>query len=135
MPTIDTVKRITTEEFKSEDREIAERIGNIYNYFAEQVTNVLNGNVDLENLTKERITIELSVGTNGVPLQTTKFSSKTGLVGTNVINTVNTTNRVNFLDSKPNISFTSQGTGIYSIDHVTGLNPGENYTLTIDLLF
>ena len=49
MPKIDTVKRITTDEFPEESREVAERIGNIYNYFAEQVTNVINGNIDSEN--------------------------------------------------------------------------------------
>jgi len=85
MPFIDTVKRITTDEFKPEDREVAERIGNIYNYFAEQVTNVLNGNVDFANLQRALITIDVVVDSNGNPLQSTQFNNSIGLSGINSI--------------------------------------------------
>ena len=135
MPFIDTVKRITTEEFKPEDREVAERIGNIYNFFAEQVTNVLNGNIDFANLRRSLLTIDVTVAANGTPIQTTQFNNSVGLQGTKVINAVNLTNRVNFLESTPFISFTSQGTGLYTIDNITGLNAGQSYRLTIELIF
>ena len=135
MPKIDTVKRISTDEFRPEDREVAERIGNIYNYFAEQVTNVLNGNVDSTNTGRPIITLDVTVASNGNPVQTTQFSSKVGLLGTDVINVVNTTNRANYLQSKPFISYTAQGTGLYTIDNITGLNSGESYRLTIELKF
>lgn len=135
MPFIDTVKRITTDEFKPEDREVAERIGNIYNFFAEQVTNVLNGNVDFANLDRSLITLDIIVGANGNPSQTSQFNANTGLQGTKVVNAVNLTNRVNYLQSTPFISFTSQGTGLYTIDNITGLNSGESYRLTIELIF
>ena len=135
MPFLDTVKRITTEEFKPEDREVAERIGNIYNYFAEQVTNVLNGNVDFDNLQRSLLEIEVIVDGNGNPIRKTQFSTTTGLRGVTVIRAVNTTNRVNYLQGQPFVSFSSSGTGLYTIDNITGLNSGENYTLTIELIF
>lgn len=135
MPFIDTVKRIKTDEFKKEDREVAERIGNIYNYFAEQVTNVLNGNIDFSNLQRSVITLTVIVDANGTPTNTLQFSNNIGLQGVQVIRAVNTTNRVNFVTGQPFVSFTSEGTGVYTIENIKGLNPNENYTLTIELIF
>lgn len=135
MPFIDTVKRITTDEFKPEDREVAERIGNVYNYFAEQVTNVLNGNIDAENLGRPIITLDVTTNANGTPTQTTRFTSKVGLKGTVVLNATNLTNRVNFVQSNPFISFNSQGNGTYTIENIRGLNPNEQYRLTVELKF
>lgn len=135
MPLIDTVKRITTEEFKPEDREVAERIGNIYNYFAEQVTNVLNGNVDFDNLQRSLLEIQVIVDANGNPIQRTQFSTSVGLNGTKTIRAINLTNTVNYLQSSPFISFSSDGTGIYTINNITGLNAGESYRLTVELIF
>jgi hypothetical protein len=135
MPFIDSVKRIKTDEFKSEDRDVAERIGNVYNFFAEQVTNILNGNLDEFNLGRPIITLTVTTNAAGIPVQQTRFSSKIGLKGTKVIRAVNTTNSVNFLQSGPFITYSSQGNGIYSVNNITGLNPSETYQLTIELIF
>jgi len=135
MPFIDSVKRIKVDEFKDEDKEVAERIGNIYNFFAEQVTNVLNGNLDELNLGRPIITLNITTDSTGAPIRQTRFSASTGLRGTKVIRAVNTTNRINYLQSSPFISFTSQGTGVYTVDNVTGLNVGEEYQLTLELVF
>jgi hypothetical protein len=135
MPSIDTVKRIIADDFKSEDREVAERIGNIYNYFAEQVTNVLNGNVDYQNLNQSVVTLNVSTDTNGSPLRTTQFQASIGLIGTSVINARNLTNRVNYLNSQPFISWSANGRGVYTINNITGLRPGEEYELTLELKF
>lgn len=135
MPFIDTVKRITAEEFKPEDREVAQRIGNIYNYFAEQVTNVLNGNVDFSNLTRSLIQLDVITDANGTPIQTTRFNARVGLRGTNVIRAVNNTNLVNFTEGQPFVSFSSAGTGLYTVSNIKGLNPNQQYTLTLELIF
>lgn len=135
MPFLDTVKRITTEEFKEEDREVAERIGNVYNYFAEQVTNVLNGNIDFDNLQRSLLTIDIIVDSNGNPIQKTQFNNSNGLQGTKIIRATNLTNSANYLQSCPFMTFTSLGTGIYTINNITGLNAGEKYTLVIELIF
>jgi hypothetical protein len=135
MPSIDTVKRIIADEFKPEDREVAERIGNIYNFFAEQVTNVLNGNVDYENLTQNILTLDVIVDSNGNPIRSTKFSTTVGLIGTNVINARNQVNLANYLNSQPFISWSTNGQGVYTINNITGLRPNEEYTLTIELKY
>lgn len=135
MPFIDSVKRIKIDEFKAEDREVAERIGNIYNPFAEQITNVLNGNVDEFNLGRPIITLKVTTNASGIPLKLTQFSNKVGLRGINIIRAQNITNSVNYLQGSPIISFSTQGTGVYTVNHVTGLNPSQEYQLTFELIF
>ncbi len=135
MPFIDTVKRITTEEFKPEDREVAERIGNVYNFFAEQVTNVLNGNIDSENLGRPILSLEISTDSTGKPTQKTQFTSKVGLKGISIIKAVNLTNEVNYLNSHPFISYTANGAGVYEIKNLTGLIASQKYQITFELIF
>ena len=135
MPKIDTVKRITTDEFSDEDQEVAERIGNIYNYFAEQVTNVLNGGIDSENTGRPIIQLSAVVDANGTPVRQIKFTSNAGLKGIKVINAVNRTNRVNYVENHPFISFLSQGTGVYTIENIKGLITAQDYLLTLELVF
>ena len=135
MAKIDTVKRITTDEFKEEDREVAERIGNIYNYFAEQVTNVLNGNIDSENTGRPIINLTTIVDASGTPIKKTQFVNNTGLRGIKVIRAINNTNRVNYVDGHPFISFITQGTGTYTIENIAGLRANEEYTLIMELIF
>ncbi len=135
MPKIDTVKRITTDEFKEDDREVAERIGNIYNYFAEQVTNVINGKIDSENTGRPVITLTITVDSSGRPIQETQFVNKTGLRGIDVIRAVNNVNRINFVDSHPFISYISDGSGTYTIENITGLRAAEEYTLIMELVY
>lgn len=135
MPQIDNVKRINVEDFPSKDRETVERIANNYNFFAEQVTNVLNGNVDFDNLRRSTVTLELTANANGIPLATTKFSATTGLVGTNVISATNLTNRINFVDGAPFVVFSASGSGAYTIDKITGLVPNNRYRVILELIF
>ena len=135
MASIDTVKRINVDEFKDDDKEIAERIGNVYNYFAEQVTNAINGNLDYENLNRALITLTVIVDVNGTPSQTTRFAAKVGVKGTHVIRAVNTTNRVNFVEGQPFISYLASGDGFYTIENIKGLNTGDQYTLYVELIF
>lgn len=132
---IDTVKRINIDEFKKEDREVAEKIGNVYNYFAEQVTNAINGNLDYDNINKQVITLTLQVGSDGKPSQTTQFSTNTGVIGTTVLRAVNNTNTAGYVTGQPFISYTASGDGLYTINHITGLTVGNEYTLTIELTF
>jgi hypothetical protein len=128
MALIDTPKRIKVDDFPKEMRPAMERLGNVYNFFAEQVTNVINGNIDFENMNRSLVTISVTVGSNGVPLNTTRFTADTGIIGINVINSsANVT-------STPFIRFTPDGTGVYTINQVTGLVANTEYSLTVELI-
>jgi len=135
MPRIDNVKRITVEDFPEEDRETVERIANNYNFFAEQVTNVLNGNIDFDNLNRSLVTIGLTVNTAGTPTIVTRFTAPRGLKGTKVVRADNLTSPTAGVTGAPFITFGSNGQGTYTLTQVRGLIPNNQYNLVVELIF
>lgn len=135
MPRIDNTNRLNAEDFPEEYREMVERLAIPYNFFVEQVTNVINGSLDFENLDRNLIQIELDMGENGNPVSTAKFSAERGVQGTNIIRVDNLTNTANYPNTAPFLSFTTNGSGLYTINNITGLEAGNRYRLVIELIF
>lgn len=135
MALIDNVKRIAIEEFPDEDKETVERIANYYNYFAEQVTNAINGQLSIENLTREIIQLNVTVNSSGTPIVSTKFTTELGLLGVNVIRAQNLTNTTTYPASTPFLSFDSSGNGVYTIKNISGLQSNNKYKLTLELIY
>lgn len=135
MSLIDNVKRINVEEFKDEDKEVAGRIAEYYNYFAEQVTNTINGNLDFDNLNRALVTINVTINSSGIPQSPTQFTSNTGLQGTKVIRADNLTNSASYPLGSPFITWSTSGNGTYTIQHITGLQPLSRYRIVIELVF
>lgn len=135
MAFIDTPKRIVADEFEEQERNLVQKLAPPLNFFMEQVTNTINGRLDFDNINRQPIVITVNVGADGRPIRQTQFSAAQGLRGVSVLRAVNTTNSVNFPTGAPFVSFSSNGQGIYTIQHVTGLRPGQNYNLTLELIF
>lgn len=134
MPRIDNVKRIKIEDFPADQQELGSRIAEVYNFFAEQVTNVLNGNVDFENLNENILTFEVTVNSSGTPIDNNRFLSSTGLQGVTVIRAINLTNSINFPTGTPFVSFTASGTGVYTINNISNLPANNKFRLTLRLI-
>jgi hypothetical protein len=135
MPKIDNVKRISPEEVGEESREAVEAVAQYYNYFAEQVTNALNGNLDFDNLKRSLLNIEVTLTTTNQPVTVTKFAGNVGLRGINVIRADNLTNAAVFPSSAPFITFGASGDGFYTILHITGLATLTKYRLVLELIY
>lgn len=135
MPRIDNVKRLNADDFPVDSQETVARIAEIYNFFAEQVTNTLNGEIDFDNLNRAFLQLDVNVDSNGNPVNATRFSNNVGLLGIKVINAVNLTNRVIYPTGTPFISFTASGTGVYTINNITNLKANNNYRLSLELIF
>lgn len=135
MPRIDNIQRIKVEDFDREQQEVVEKIAIIYNYFAENVSNVINGELDYDNTKNQIIDIEVTVDTNGIPSVSTKFTSRPGLQGTNVVRADNLTNASGYPTSAPFIVYTANGGGVYTINKVTGLVANQKYRLKTELIF
>jgi hypothetical protein len=130
------IRRLTIESFQdSENKEFVERFAPIYDELLDELTSILNGNIDDENVNGETISVSLIVDSTGRPVQTVKFTAETGLVGTRVINQQNLTNTTRYPNSGVNISWTASGTGSYTINHITGLTSGDKWKLTIELKY
>lgn len=126
------IRQLIAEDFAPEDRQMIARLGGVLNYFMRQITEILNENVDFDNLTWDLITVNVTVDANGVPNQTTKFSSDVQVPrGLTVIKATNLTNTVTYPDNAPFVSFTPEGSGISKINHVTGLQADNTYQLVL----
>lgn len=134
MPRIDNVKRILVDQYPKEDRQTVSQLAETINYFMEQVTNTLNGNVDFDNLKTKIVQLELTVDSNGIPLSNGKFSASTGIIGTKVIRVDNLTNTGVYPTTAPFINYTASGSGIYTITNITGLLPGYKWRLIFEVV-
>ena len=132
---LDNIKRILSGDFQDDHQETVGKLAEVLNYFMEQVTNTVNGGLSYDNMNKEVQTIEVTVNANGVPTAGDKFASNQGLIGTNIINTVNLTNNSVFPESLPHITWTTVEAGIYTIRNITGLQANNKYRLTVELIF
>lgn len=131
----DNIRRIITEDYDAEDRELISKLAEVYNPFAEQITNILDGNIEFDNLNRQVIEFKVKVDSNGIPSQTTKFSAtKTNFTSSNVIRLTNRTNPAKLPAGGPFVTFVSLGNGIYTVRHITGLYAGDEYLVRIELI-
>lgn len=135
MARLDNVKRIIVEDFPEEDQETIERLAQTLNFFMEQVVNTVNGNLDFENLNRELKTLEVTVDANGVPIQTTKFSTESTIQGLMVVSATNFTNTAVVPTSQPFVSFVTNSNSLATITRVFGLQANNKYRLTLELIY
>lgn len=134
MARVDNVKRINALEFPAEDRETIERLSTILNFFMEDVVNTINGNIDFDNLKRELKTLDITVDSNGFPIRNPQFSSKLDIAGTKIIRADNLTNSAVRPTSAPFITYTTNGTGTFTIQHISGLPANNRFRLIVELI-
>lgn len=134
MSRLDNLRRLTEDgQFNEEQRQVIQKVAEVFNFHMEQVINVVNGNLDFENLKSNIAYVNVTVDTNGTPIQQTEFTSIGGAIGCQVISAQNLDNTVGYPSTAPFVSFTHRGSGVYRINNVTGLISGQKYRLTLKL--
>jgi len=131
---IQGIKRITVEEFKPEEQEMAGKIGFILNNFMEQVTYILSKNVDYDNLNREVINFNTVVDANGVPKNPLQLqiTLKTRLRGFNILKADNIQDGTP-LTGAPFMVFTMVGT-LVTITRVVGLPANKKFSFTVEAI-
>ena len=135
MGKIEAPKRIRTEDFSSDQRAIVERIGEALNTFNQDVYNLLYRGLDFDNLNQQIITIPVTIDGSGDISNEPKFvtSVRGKIRGVIVVNCVDPNNPSNYPTSQPFVSFNFNN-NVITVNHVTGLNPGSSYQLTLLIL-
>jgi hypothetical protein len=132
MPIPQNVQRIVVEDYAAEDRALVGRLATTYNQFAEEITQILQGNVDFDNLKIEVITFNVTVDANGIPIQQTKIRLNTNrLFGMNIIKLSNITSPITFPTAAPFVTYSENGQGIVTIEHVAGLVANNEYQISV----
>lgn len=134
MALLDNVQRIIVESFDPKEQNLVAKIAEIYNFFAENVTENVNGRISIDNLDRELIEIEVTVNSSGVPTITKRFKASEGMRGSKIIRALNQTNVNTYVDSCPFMSFTPVGGEVYTINKITGLEASSKYKLLIELI-
>lgn len=131
---LSTFKRLDKQNFDEKDQDLIDKLAFILNNDIQGIYDALNNKLSLgDNVLCTIKDVPIVVDENGIPKNAAQFQiDKTNMrvLGCQVINAINTTNSNTYPTGAPFINFTA-GTQIVTIDHVTGLQPNQNYTLTI----
>jgi len=129
-------KRLTTDDFSSEERELVRKLAFILNPFIEQTIHAINGNLTIsENLNMFIKDVVVSVDGTGKVTNTAAFTSNIGKInGLFVINHYQVDSGTPIiLSSAPYCTFRQENNIVY-IQYVTGLPVDRKVNLKLLIL-
>lgn len=128
-------KRISKEDFASENQELVGKLAFIINSFHEQVRSALNKSLNTDNLAQEIKELTFTTNESSQPLNNLVFKSGllSNVVGINVIRLEITSNNQIYPTTMPLISFTQSGE-LVNINNIAGLEAGLTYKLTLQTI-
>lgn len=131
---LSNVRRIIVEDFKQEDREVAGKIAEIVNSFMEEVVSLTQGNIEIDNLNRSIVNIDITIDPTGKPQGVSQI--QTGLTtytGSRILNVQSLTGG-DVIISAPYIDFSNQGNGLVKINKIIGLALGRKIRVTIEFI-
>lgn len=135
MSKIQIPPKIRTEDFPAEMAETISKLGGIYNNFVDQVTQVLNGGIDYTNLTRQVVSLDVTINAAGALINPPNIKYTLGgkIQGINVLSAINLVNSSIYPIAQPFVSFTINGQFVVVLN-VAGLQNGSQYRLVVELI-
>lgn len=131
---LSSFKRLDKQNFDDQFKDLIDKLGFVLNNDIQGIYDALNGKLSLgDNILCTIKDVPIVVDENGIPKNSAQFQidkSNMKVIGCEVMKAVNITDSNVFPLGAPFISFTP-GTQMVTIDHVTGLQPNQNYVLTV----
>lgn len=129
-------KRIRKEDFDEDMQPTVEKLGYIFNAFAEQLVNLLNKNVDFQNLNMEVVSLDIMKDGSGnlINPPSIKTSLNTKVQGIICIKADNLSSPGSYATSQPFISYNLINNNLISILNVSGLQNSSTYRLKLMLI-
>lgn len=137
MPKLSDIRRIIPEDVdnKSTPSEIVETVAGSYNEFADEIYQVINGQLDFDNLARSKVSIDISFDLSGKPVGNSTISSNLSYVSmVNIGKAQNITNSAVKFTQAPYIDWTLQGNGVIKINYGIGFVAGAKYRLLLELI-
>lgn len=137
MPKLSDIRRIIPEDVddKSTPTEVVEAVAGSYNEFADELYQVINGQLDFDNLNRAKVTIDISFDSTGKPVGNVNIATNLAFVSMLYIGKIqNTTNAVERITQVPYLDWSYQGNGVVKINYGIGFTPGRKYKLTLELI-
>lgn len=129
-------QKIRTEDFPEEQQEIVDRIGGVYNSFAEEVYRALDKGIDFDNLSRQVVSYNVKIGSTGAPINPApiKVNLVNRIKGVYVLNAVNVNSPNTYPTAAPFVSWSITSTGQLSVLNVSGLQNNSEYNLTLEIV-
>lgn len=137
MPKLSDIRRIIPEDVDKDSTpiDVVETIAGSYNEFADEIYQVMNGQLDFENLARAKVSLDVTFDATGKPVGTVVISSNLGSVSMiNIGKVQNLANAAARLTQAPYIDWTLQGSGNVKINYGVGFTAGTKYRLTLELI-
>ena len=137
MPKLSDIRRIIPEDVdnKSTPQDIVETVAGSYNEFADEIYQVINGQLDFDNLARSKVSVDISFDTTGKPVGNVAIASNLSFVSMIHIGKVqNLTNSAVKFTQAPYIDWTLQGNGVVKINYAIGFVAGNKYRLVLELI-
>lgn len=129
MAKINNYRRISTSEYSGENAQMIETLASSLNPFMREVTDVINGNIDFDNLNQNIIEFEVTVNASGIPQNKQLNAGSSNVKGFNVISAINVSNKEIYPTAHPFISFTPTGNSVVNINNISGLPANEKFLI------
>lgn len=133
MPVLSSYKRIITNDFSKDDKELIEKLASPVNDSFNELYFAVNGRLDLRsNLYATYKEIDLEVNALGNPVSRTIFALKHNVpvLGTEVIRVENLDNTAIYPTGTPFISYTQLDSTLL-INNITDLAPGYTWRIRV----
>lgn len=137
MPKLSDIRRIIPEDVdnKSTPQDIVETVAGSYNEFADELYQVINGQLDFDNLARSKVSVDITFDATGKPVGNIAIASNLSFVSMIHIGKVqNLTNSAVKFTQAPYIDWTLQGNGVIKINYAIGFAAGNKYRLVLELI-
>ena len=137
MPKLSDIRRIIPEDVdtKATPVDIVETVAGSYNEFADEIYQVVNGQLDFENLARAKIDLDVSFDSSGKPVGNSSIKCNLAYVSILYIGKIqNITNASARITQVPYLDWSFQGNGIVKINYGVGFSAGVKYRLTLELV-
>lgn len=137
MPKLSDIRRMIPEDVdpKASPVDVVEIVAGSYNEFADELYQVVNGELDFDNLARSKISLEVSFDSTGKPLGNASISSGLSFVSMIHIGKIqNLTSPASRITQVPYIDWSLQGNGVVKINYGVGFTAGNKYRLTLELI-
>lgn len=133
MAKLNSYSRIISTDYDTEQQPIVEKLGSQVNDGFSPLYSALSNRLTFaENFLCTEKEVEVTLGTNGVPLNRTSMALNNNLPvkSVQILAASNKTNAAGFPTGAPFASFTQNGNVLF-IDHITGLIPNNRYIIRV----
>ena len=134
MPKLSDIRRIIPEDFSKEAQEVIEGVAGSYNEFADEIYQVVNGQLDFDNLARAKVNIDISFDSTGKPVGNASIVTNLSSISMLHIGKIQNITNALKISQVPYLDWSFQGNGVVKINYGAGFTTGVKYRLTLELI-